>query len=154
MCFVLCSFVVVFTSRPTLLSEPAVVVAQAAAGGAAVWSPRADLVVLHEPPAADASVLQGQRNCTPEIDTSEIIKDFEWHFPVDFQWHVPMELHLSVVFSEGLSLVQWIVTGIVPWNFSGVFQWNFTFVISGVYYLFVSRTTLFDRMHESDNAGT
>ena len=38
--------------------------------------------------------------CTPEINTSEII--------VDFQWHLPMESICSVVLPEGLSLVQWI----------------------------------------------
>ena len=26
---------------------------------------------------------------TPEINTSEIIVDFQWHFPTDFQWHFP-----------------------------------------------------------------
>ena len=27
--------------------------------------------------------------CTPETNTSEIIADFQQHFPIDFQWHVP-----------------------------------------------------------------
>ena len=27
----------------------------------------------------------GAKDCTPEIDTSEIIVDFQWHFPIDFQ---------------------------------------------------------------------
>ena len=25
-------------------------------------------------------------NCTPEIDTSEITMDFQWHFPMESQW--------------------------------------------------------------------
>ena len=28
--------------------------------------------------------------CTPEIDTSEIIVELKWHFPMDFQWHGPI----------------------------------------------------------------
>ena len=38
--------------------------------------------------------------CTPEINTSEIIVDFQRHFPMDFR------CHFSVVLSKGLSLVQ------------------------------------------------
>ena len=55
----------------------------------------------------------GAKDCTPEIDTSEIIMDFPWHFPMDVQWHFPIYFHLSVVFSKGLPLVQWMFTGIV-----------------------------------------
>ena len=66
----------------------------------------------------------GATNCTPKINTSEIIVDFQWHFPMDF--------HLSVAFSKILSFVQWIFTGIVQWTFSGIFQWIFICVISGV----------------------
>ena len=66
----------------------------------------------------------GAKYCTPEIDTSEII--------VDFQWHFPTYCHSSVVLSKGLSLVQWIFTGIVKWTFSDILQGNFTFLISGV----------------------
>ena len=35
----------------------------------------------------------GAKDCPPEIDGSEIIVDFQWHFPMDFQWHFPMEFH-------------------------------------------------------------
>ena len=49
----------------------------------------------------------GTKDCTPEIDTLEIIVDCQWHFPTG--------LHLSVVFSKGLSLGQWIFSGIVQW---------------------------------------
>ena len=31
----------------------------------------------------------GAKDCTPEIDTSEIIGDFQWRFPMDFQRHFP-----------------------------------------------------------------
>ena len=44
-------------------------------------------------------------DCTPEIGTSEIIVDFQWHFPTEF--------HSSVVFSKGWSLSQWMLTEIV-----------------------------------------
>ena len=64
----------------------------------------------------------GAKDCTPEIDTSEIIVDFQWHFPMDCQWHFPPEFHLSVVLSNGLSLVHWICSAIVQWIVSGVFQ--------------------------------
>ena len=74
----------------------------------------------------------GAKDCTPEIDTSEIIVDFQWHFPMDFEWHFQTEFHIPVVFSKGLSHVQWSFTGNVPWMFNGIFQRNFTSVISGV----------------------
>ena len=42
----------------------------------------------------DAGVLLlGAKDCRPEIDTSEIIVDLQWHFPMDFQWHFPTEFH-------------------------------------------------------------
>ena len=28
----------------------------------------------------------GAKDCAPEIDTSEIVVDFQWHVPMDFQW--------------------------------------------------------------------
>ena len=60
--------------------------------------------------------------------TSEVIVDFQWHFPMDFSGVFSSNgIHLSVVCSKGLSLVQWILTGNVQWMFSGIFQWNFTF---------------------------
>ena len=65
-------------------------------------------------PLKPGSVL-GAKYCTPEIDTSEIIVDFQCHFPMDFQWHFPTTCHLSVLFPKGLSLVQWICTGNVQW---------------------------------------
>ena len=68
-------------------------------------------------------VTLGAKDCTPEIDTSEIIVDFQWHFPMICQWHFPTEFRCSVVFSKGLSLSQWILTGIVQWIFTGIVQW-------------------------------
>ena len=56
------------------------------------------------------ATLIGAKDCTPEINTSEIILDFQWHFPMDCQWHFPTEFHWSAVFSE--ALVQWIFTRI------------------------------------------
>ena len=56
-------------------------------------------------PCTRTSALRlGAEDCTPQINTSEII--------VDFQWHFPAEVHLPVVVSKGSSLVQWIVTRI------------------------------------------
>ena len=51
----------------------------------------------------------GARYCTPEINTSEIIVDYQWHSPMDCQWHFPTEFHVSAVCSVGSSLVQWIL---------------------------------------------
>ena len=84
--------------------------------GAFCASPR--LVPVPSLPARprELHACMGARDCTPEIDTSEII--------VDFQWHCPTEFHFPAVFSKGWSLVQRILTGIVQWIFSGVFQWN------------------------------
>ena len=48
----------------------------------------------------------GAKDCTQEIDTSEIIVTIQWHFPMDFRWHFPTEFHIPVVFSKGLSLVR------------------------------------------------
>ena len=76
----------------------------------------------------------GAKDCTPEIVTSEII--------VDFQWHFQMEFHLSVVCSKGLTLLQWIITGSVQWTFSGLFEWNFTLVISGAHTIITILTIL------------
>ena len=42
---------------------------------------------------------------TPELDTSEIFAEFQWHLPMDFQ----RQFHCPVLCSKGLSLVQWIV---------------------------------------------
>ena len=35
----------------------------------------------------------GAKYCTPEINTSEIIVEFQWHFPMAVQWHVPTTCH-------------------------------------------------------------
>ena len=72
----------------------------------------------------------GAKDYTPEINASEIILDFQWHFPMDFQLHFPTEFHLSVVVSKGLSLVQWIFIGICHWIFRDILQWIFIVVIS------------------------
>ena len=34
------------------------------------------------------------KDCSPEIDTSEIIVDVQWYFAMDFQRRFPMEFHL------------------------------------------------------------
>ena len=39
-----------------------------------------------------AGHLGGKRSQTRN-QTSEIIADFQWHFPMDAQWHFPMEFH-------------------------------------------------------------
>ena len=52
---------------------------------------------------------------TPEIDTSEIIVDFQCCVPMDFRCHFAIRCHLSVVYApKGLLLVQWISAGVVP----------------------------------------
>ena len=76
--------------------------------------------------------LLGAKDCTLELTASDIVVDFQWHFPMDFQWHLGTEFHLSVICSKGLSLFQWMFTGIVQGTASGIFQRNVTFVISGV----------------------
>ena len=75
-------------------------------------------------PAHLGGDLAGAKYCTPEINSSEVIVEFQRHFQTN--------RHCSMAFPKGLSLSQWIVTGIVQWMFSVVFQWIFTFVISGV----------------------
>ena len=52
---------------------------------------------------SDDEARLGEKDCTPEINTSEIIVDFQWHFPMDCQWHFPTDVHLSVVCSNGIS---------------------------------------------------
>ena len=42
----------------------------------------------------------GAKDCTPEIDTSEIIVDVQWHCPMDCQWNFPTEFHKSVPFPK------------------------------------------------------
>ena len=79
---------------------------------------------------ADPSL--GAKDCTPEVDTSEVIADFQWHLPMDFQWHLPTDCPLSAVVSKGLSPGQRIFTEIVQWIFSGILQWTLMCVISGV----------------------
>ena len=79
-----------------------------------------------------SDVTLGAKDCKPEIDTSEIIVDFQWHFPMDCHSHFPTDFYLSVVFSKGLPLFQLIFNGSVKWTFSGIFHWNLTFVTSGV----------------------
>ena len=54
------------------------------------------------------AALVGTKYCTPETDTSEIIVDVQWHFPMDAQLYFPTTYHTSVVFSKGLSLSQWM----------------------------------------------
>ena len=52
---------------------------------------------LFTPPA----VRLGTKDCTPGIDTSEIMVDCHWDFPMDAQWHFPTGFHLSAVCSKG-----------------------------------------------------
>ena len=64
----------------------------------------------------------GTTACTPEIDTSEIFVDFQWHVPTDSKWYFPKG---SSLFS---GMFQRIVTcpvdfvGIVQCMFRGIFQ--------------------------------
>ena len=53
----------------------------------------------------------GAEDCTPEIDISEIIADFQRHVAKDVQWYFPTIVHLAVVCSKGLTLSQWTLTG-------------------------------------------
>ena len=74
----------------------------------------------------------GAKDCTPEINTSEIIVDVQWHVPMDCQWHVQKEFHLSVVCSKGLSLVQWICTGVAQWISVACSHGIYISLVSGV----------------------
>ena len=74
----------------------------------------------------------GAKDCTPEIDTSEVIVDLQRRSPMALQWHFQTDFHVTAVCSKGLSLPQWIFTGIVQWTFGGNFQQHVTFVVSGV----------------------
>ena len=62
-----------------------------------------------------------QNHCTPEIKTSEIIVDFQWHFPMDVQWCFPTNKSLVS------GIFQRIVTFPVDnyWKFPMDFQWRF-----------------------------
>ena len=60
---------------------------------------------------------------TPELNTSETIEDFQWHFPTTF--------HVSVVCVKGLSLPQSTFHWNAPTDFQCHFQHNFTFETSG-----------------------
>ena len=51
----------------------------------------------------------GANYCTTGINTSEIIVDLQWHFPIDVQWSLPTEFDLPVVFSKEL-----LVCNILP----------------------------------------
>ena len=77
-------------------------VARAPSGAlGALVAQRADALDAHI--GASLASHLGAKDSTPEIDTSEIIVDFQWHFPMDFQWHAPTTFQISVVFSKGLS---------------------------------------------------
>ena len=60
----------------------------------------------------------GAKDCTPEIDTSESIADFQRHLPMDVQWHFPTAFLFSALCSKGLSLSWWILQEFVQWTFS------------------------------------
>ena len=82
------------------------------------------------------SGLTGAKDCTPEVDTSEIVVDFRWYFPTD----------LLVAFSDRISLSLWHVPkfkGLVAfpvdfyWKCPMDIHWDFptefhSCVISGV----------------------
>ena len=36
---------------------------------------------------------EGAKYCTPEIDTSEITADSQWHSRMACQWHFPTDVH-------------------------------------------------------------
>ena len=69
---------------------------------------------------------------TPEINTSEIIVDFQWHFPMDCQWHFPTSFHVSVVFSKDCHLSSGCLLVVSNRYFSGIVLYMFMFVRSGV----------------------
>ena len=87
-------------------------------------------------PARSCSPCLRAKDCTPEINTSEIIVDFQWHFPNG----------LSVACANGISLLSGMFQRIVTfqvdfhWKCPMDVQWHFPmefhlFVISGVKYL-------------------
>ena len=80
----------------------------------------------------DGLVLRGRKVARPEIDTSEIIAEFQWHFPMDCQWHFPTAFHVFSGISRRIVTFPVDLTGNAQWIFSGMFQWKCTFVISGV----------------------
>ena len=66
-------------------------------------------------------MMYGAKDCTPEINTSEIIVNRQWDFPMDFQLHCPTQFHLSVVCSKGLSFCPVDF----HWNCPMDFHWRF-----------------------------
>ena len=70
------------------------------------WFPGGALEPVDELADAHPSVL-GTKDCTPEIDTSEVIVDVQY-CPTDVSG-ILTDLHLSVVCSKGLSLPQRIL---------------------------------------------
>ena len=71
----------------------------------------------------DASgVILGTNYCTPRIDTSDIIMDFQWHLPMD---------GCSVIFSSIILFASGIFKRVVTfpvdfhWNCPMDFQWHF-----------------------------
>ena len=77
----------------------------------------------------DLVIWIGAKHCTPEINTSEIIVDFQWHFPMD----------LSNLFSLVSGIFQTIVTSPVdlywsfPTDFSGIFSDSHHGLFSGIF---------------------
>ena len=43
---------------------------------------------------------------TPEINTSEIIADFQWHFPMHVQLHFQRDMHVCEIWLCGLDNLQ------------------------------------------------
>ena len=94
---------------------------------------RVTLVCLHDLPEFHQNFVVA-KDCTPEIDTSEIIVDCQWHFPMDCQWCVPTNLHFSAVVSQGIVTfpvdVHWIVPMDSQWHVPMDSQWHFPMKIS------------------------
>ena len=55
---------------------------------------RARQATSSHPSFARGKKREGAKYRTSEINTSETIVDFQWHFPMDFRWHVPTDFHV------------------------------------------------------------
>ena len=93
-----------------------------------------NIVVIGAPPAAPGAAAAarssslGAKDCTPEINSSEIIVDFQWRCPMGFQWHFPTEIHFSGVCFQRIVTCPVDVYWNCPMDFHGTFQWMFIFV--------------------------
>ena len=86
--------------------------------------------ILHREPYVTMMPIRpvrlGANYRTPEIDTSEVMVDVQWHFLTDYQLHFPMDCHvpsgfvldisdgLSVAFSNDISLLTVLMCNLCP----------------------------------------